>query len=536
MTTIGRGSTTKIAGACDDGTVRIYDSVTGVLRVSLRPEFPVLEMTGVPDGSLLICTHNRQPFITLWDIQTGGLIHTFVVEEGAQHTTVSLDGRYLACESQYTVDVWETASRMQNPIPLEQVQGNIPCWLAPEELIMVVDWGSVCIQNVVLKGPPVHKIEMLGSVRSAVYSRIFHRLAIVSLSSRGGTSFTILDVKTGTTSTFYAGGKLLSSIVFSETTKQLVCGGEAPGLETLNISTGRRTRFDLPFTVGSVSTLSNGTVVANSRGSGIHLLSLDQEHASPQQPTLPLLAMYPLDKGRIIAIVPATNDRITLLETATMSQVLSIPTQEDLSVAADHTVVYASLENGIAVCFSKGWRINNLTMWEFSHQHPRWTVRADALASVCSISPACTRLVTLGGVDGIHVWDASNGTLVAQRTSCHGLHAVYPTDVTFDSENRFYIHYNTHREPYNIFTRSRTYNPTATRLIVRPAGQRLEGQVLEKRYSLDDGREWVFCGSQRICWVPPGYIGSAPASHCWAGSSLVMLGQDVVLRRLTFLE
>ena len=537
MTTFGRGSTAKIAGACDDGTVRIYDSVTGVLRVSLRPEFPVLEMTGLPDGSLLVCTHSG-PLITLWDIQTGGLVQTFILERGAKHTTVSLNGRYLACErSESTVSFWETTSRTQHPVPWEQFPGKTPCWLAPEELIMVVGWGSVCIQNVVLKGPPVHKFELPGSVRSTVYSQIFDRLAIMSLSSHGGTSFTILDVKTSTSSTFHTGDKPLSSIAFSQTTNQLVGGRGVPGLDTVDLSTGHRTRFNFPFTVTSVSTLSNGTVVANARGSGIQLLSLDQEHTSPQQPTPPPLTMYPLDKGRIVAIVPATNDSIALLETATMSQVFSIPIQKALLSALVRPVVLcASLEGKIAVCYYRERSEGYLQMWEFSHQNPQWTVPTGVPPSVGSISLSSTRLVIVHIRDPGHfiiVWDVHKGICLAQDTFYGGQD---PLDVTFDSECRFYIHYNTHRETYDIDTETWAGNPTTTHCVIRCEGQQLEGQVLEKRYSLDDGREWVVCGSQRICWVPPGYIGSVEVSHCWAGSSLVMLGQDGMFRRLTFLE
>ena len=545
MTTIGRGSAAKIAGACDDGTVRIYDSVTGVLRLSLKPEFPVLEITGLPDGSLLVCTHSGRPLITLWDIQTGGLVHAFILEREAKHTTVSLNGRYLACEgSKTTVNIWKTASRMQHPNLWERFQGSTPCWLAPEELLMVVNRGLVCIQNIVLKGPPVHKFEMPSSVHSAVYSPVFDRLAIVSLSSRNWTSFTILNVKTSTSSTFHAADKPLSSIAFSQTTNQLVGGGDDPGLEAVDILTGLRTRFDFPVTVTSVSTLLNGTVVANVQGSGIQLLSLDQERASPQQPTPPLLAMFPLDGGRILVIVPATNDDTALLETTTMSQVFSVPIYKAF-LAADvrRVVLCASLKNKIALCYYRGHSGGCLEMWEFSHQDPRWTVPTDAPPSVSGTSPACTRLVTFHK-NAIRVSDASNGRPMAE-TIDYSVVLRGPLEVTFDSETRFYIHYGTHRgpyhnyrtyrDPYDIYTTSWVHNPTATHHITRHARQWLEGQVLEKRYRLDDGREWVVCGSQRICWVPPGYIGSAPDSHCWAGSSLVMVGQDGRLRKLSFL-
>ena len=541
MTVIGRGSTAKIAAECDDGTVRIYDSVTGVLRLSLRPEFPILEMTGAPDGSLLICTHSGRPFITLWDIQTGGLVHTFILAREAKRATVSLKGRYLACEtSEDTVGVWETASRTQYPDFLDKFQGGTPCWLAPEELIMVEDFFMVYIRNVVTRGPPVHEFDVTGFSHSAAYSQAFDRLVVVSLCIRktdsfhfhNRTSLTILDVKTGTPSTLFSDGEPPPIIAFSQTTQQLVCGGKNPGLATVDISTGCRAGFNFPATATSISTLSNGTVVANFRGSGIQLLRLDQEDGPPRQPTPPPLAVYPLDKGRIITIVSATNDRSILLESATMSQVFSIPPQEARS--ADNTVVLcASLENRLAVlCFKK--RVGSpLEMWKFSHQHPQWTVRTGGPASVGSISPACTRLVTshngsriLG--DSIQVRDVCNGRLLAHVSPLISR----PLDIRFDSEDQFCFYYDVHRKPYVIDIVSRINN-TITYSITRSTKPQLERQVLGESYRLDDDREWVVRGSQRICWVPPGYVGH---SHCWAGSSLVMVGQDGTLRGLAFLE
>ena len=300
----------------------------------------------------------------------------------------------------------------------------------------------------------------------------------------------------------------------------------------VDISTGCWKHFDFPTTVASVSTLSNGTVVVNAAGSGIQMLRLGQEPSSPQQPT-PLLTAYPLDKGRIIATVPTTDDRIIFLGTATMSQVFSILTQKGLSVAAGHTVVLcASLENKIAVCCLKGWTNSGLGMWEFSHGYPQWTYSEPILPSVGNLSPAGTRLVTYGRDSDrrgcVGIWDMHCGKPSAWTETDDPP----PIDIIFDSEVRFYLYGNTHREPYVINTVSQTDDPTIDS-ITRYTKQQLDGQVLEERYFLDDGREWVICGSKRICWVPPGYIGS---SHCWAGSSLVMVGQDGTLRKLTFLE
>ena len=535
IATIGQGSTAKIAAACDDGTVRIYDSVTGVLRLSLRPEFPILELTGLPDGSLLVCTHSGQPFITLWDIQTGGLVQTFILKEEVSHTAVSLKGRYLACEtSQNAVNFWETASRTQHPDPLEKIEGNSPCWMAPEELIVVVDRGSAYILNVVTKGPPVHKFDLLRTAYSAIYLRTLDLLAIMSPYFLGH-SFAILDVKTGASSALHS-GKRLSFVAFSQTTKQLVCGGEAPGLEAVDISTGCWIHLDFPATVASISPLSNGTVVANIRGSGIQLLRLDQKHASLQKPTS--FTMYPLDKGRIITIAPANNDHVMLLETATMSQVLSIPIQEVLSIHTIHiAVLCASLENKIAVhCFAEP-NCGYLQMWSFfqEHPHPRWTVHTDGTSSIGGISPACTRLVTYCHWKGsVNVWDTSDGRLMARKIM-KPPRLLLPFDITFDSEDRFSFHYNTLQEHYIIGAMFQT-GGRFSHSITCWTERRSDGQAPEKHYYLDDDRGWVICGSQRICWVPPGYIGSSKASHCWAGSSLVMAGQDETLRKLTFLE
>ena len=553
VTTIGPGRTAKIAGACDDGRVRIYDSVTGVLKLSLRPEFPIQELTGPADGSLLVCTHSGQPFITLWDLQTGGHVHTFVLKEEAKYTTVSLKGRYLACEtSENTVGVWETASRAQHPDPLEEFEGTTPCWLAPEELIMCVDWRSAYIQNVVTKGPPAHKFDMTMHGSRPVYSQIFDRLVIVP-SSIFGNHFIIIDAKTGMSSTLNCSGNYPFS-AFSQTTEHLVCGGGGLGLDTVDISTGCRTHFDFPAEATSVSTLSDGTVVANFQGSGIQLLSLDQEHASPRQPTPPLLTMYPLDEGRIIAVVPETDDRTILLETATMSQVFSIPLQGVTSTVGRNVVVCASLENRATVYYSKRNAYGgSLSMWKFSRQIPRWTtsVHQNPLAGVRrisrqfprwatpvdrsrlvgSISPAGTRYAALilGDVDAsVCIWDAHDGEFMTKIRLDRTHHS--SASITFDSEDRFYLYHNTHRELCTINTASQADN-RITHSITRCAKQQLDEQALEKRYRLDDGREWVIRGSQRICWVPPGYIGS---SHCWAGSSLVMVGQDGTLRKLTF--
>jgi hypothetical protein len=530
MTTIGHSSTVRIAAACNDGTVGIYDSVTGVLRLSISPPHPIQVMTGSPDGSVLFCTHRESPSITLWDIQTGGLIHTFILTTEATDTVISPNGRYLAYGlSDNTVNVWEIASRTGGPV----FEGDSPitclCWLAPEEQLMVANGASVHIQDIVTGSVLVRSFEMRDPVCGAAYSQDFNQLAVVT-SSGADSSITLIDTQTGAPSGSRRFQQQLFCPVFSQVTEDLICGTNTPGLVSINVRTLDSRDFDLVATITSVSTLSNGTVVANVAGSGIQLLSLDEGSAPSRGLIPPTLTVHPLDQGRIIAIIPTNRDRVVLLEAATMSQVLEIPAQGNLSVPTDRAVVLcASLENKIAVhCFAEGGK-ECLELWKSACHYPQWTAQVDELPSAGSISPACARLVTFHCTPSrsyVRVLNVRNGALLAELdvdlSPC-------PLDITFDSEDKFHVNYDTSRTTGDIVT----LFGTASYAIVYHERVPFIGKAQENQYRVDDSHEWVISGLQRICWIPTGYIGSTHANHCWAGSSLVMVGQDGTFRKLT---
>jgi WD40 repeat protein len=149
MTTFGH----RIAAACDDGTVGIYDSVTGVLRLSLSPPDPVQAIRGSPDGSILFCTH-QGPSITLWDIQTGGMIHTFVLERKVEDIAVSSKGRYLACGlSDGFVKIWEIANKMEGAAIGSGSPATHLCWVEPEERLVVAGGIGAHMGRCFWKGP-----------------------------------------------------------------------------------------------------------------------------------------------------------------------------------------------------------------------------------------------------------------------------------------------------------------------------------------------------------------------------------------------
>jgi WD40 repeat protein len=59
--------------------------------------------------------------------------------------------------------------------------------------------------------------------------------------------------------------------------------------------------------------------------------------------------------------------------------------------------------------------------------------------------------------------------------------------------------------------------------------------LLDYPYALGDSLEWVVdAKSRKVCWLPPGYISGIEDGHFFVGSSIVMGGQDGIVRRLTF--
>ena len=517
----------KIAIACDDGTVAIYESATGVLELSLNPTGPVSAMKGSQDGSLLFCAHQR-PSVTLWDIQTGGLIHTFALEQNARDIAVSSKDLYLACAfPDSTVKIWEVPTKVECAPIGDGLEVTHICWLDPKEQLAVTIRGSVQIWDVA-SARVLHRFTMLDpTIRGIAYSQELGELVILT-TSRTGSAVNIIDPHQGSPSVPHGIRRSIYCFALSLTTNQLVCGTEIPGLEVFNISTQHWWHFKYPGRITFVSFLPNGTVVAEVAGSGIQVLNLDEGRIASQQPTIPALAVHTFDKkNEIIAVTPTTRDRIVLLELATMSRLLTIPVQESHHINPDPVnILCASLEDNVAVCWRGSWFRGLMQLWGFHDEHPKWSVEVLSRPSICGTSPSGRLVVAYvarlqGG--SVSVRDGLNGALIAWQE----VDDVLPLDITFESQTRFCFHHGTYRKTYRV---SCILAPE-----IRPLGRLPLGKESQKEYHVDETLGWVIdSGSRRICWIPPGYIGSVKTSYCWAGSSLVMAGQDGMLRKLTF--
>ena len=544
----------RIAIACDDGTVEIYDSLTGVLRLTLSPADPVRAMRGSQDGSVLFCT-NLGSSVTSWDIQTGGLIHTFVSRHKVEDIAISSKGRYLAGRLfNGTVKIWEVSTRITRATIGDRSLGVRLCWLEPENHLAVTKGAFVDIWDVVsmevLRSFPLQD----SNIRDMIYSPNLDRLIVVDIRD----TIDIINPLQGLSSTFHAPSPQISSFTFSHTTNQLVCGMQNGGLGLFEVSKQQWTNFAHRDRATFVSSLPNGTVVVSFKSSGVQVLSLDDVHPTTQ-PTITAYIMRAFDQGRMIAIHPTSRDRIVLLAPAKMSQLLTIPisgvhnTPLHDHISFDRThILCASLDNRMAVCCFKVRDKDYLELWEFRGKNPKWAVEiGDQAPSIGGISPSGTRLVAFydAGIQTcVCVWSARNGRLEAQLL----VDRISPLDITFDSETQFYSHLKTYRLPF-ILSRSesedtshslreifRTFNAasssTPSHSITRHKRLPLIEDSQGRHYDVDESREWVVSDSKRVCWIPPWYIGSDRDSYCWAGCELVMAGNDGTLRKIMFRE
>ena len=557
----------RIAVACSDGGVRIYDVATGALKVSLKTIRPVKAMRGLQDGSLLFCVYQEHS-IALWDIQTGGLIRQFALAGEVQDIAVSSKGRFLACGlPNGFVQVLEVMGELQ--IADIRVVSRVRhfCWLGREEQLMIMGRRTVHTWDIAA-GTILPSFKTVDLISDVVHSQELNRLAIITKSPLGDTVI-IIDPQTSTSSVLSRVQEELSCFTFFRTTGELMCGTGNGGLEVFNFSTWSWRSLKYPEKMTFVCSLPNGTVVAGFVRSGIQLLSLDDGYSSSPR-LASALDTNSFDQGRIIAIIPTTHSHIQLLETSTLSKLGTIHSQGTFSYPFEDThstppqealplypgptnykqllrslrspssppiihlpiILYASLKNRIAVhCFEERGNVH-LALCEFGDE-PKWTVAMDRPPSIGRISPAGTRLVTFhseGRTTRTCVWDTKNGQLQAQLLNSSDS---LPSDITFESETRFYSHHDDCRVPYDI---NPSPDASTTCLIkVRHEQEPWTVRSSERGYKVDSRCEWVVSGSERICWIPPGYIRLTNNGYCWAKTdTLVMVGEDGTLRKLTF--
>ena len=519
-----------IAAASDDGIVGVYDSVTGAPRLILNPQNPVRTIRGSPDGSLLFCAHEG-PSITLWDIQTGGLIHTFVLKSKPKAIAISFAGCYLACGlPDGSVKVWEVANKREGGIVESGSSVVDLCWVEPEQLLAVGRVKSMEMWDAVA-GKVVRRFAVKLPIRGMVYSQALNKLAFLFASGAGST-IAIIQPTSGILST-YQSQQPISCLAPFQATRAFVCGTVAPGLTVLDPRARTWRQVDHSVAMISISTLPDETVVANTAGSGIQLLDLDC--GLPEGPTT---SVDTFDEDRIIAAFSTTNRHTKLLGKTYMEEVLTLPWTIGGTPTNCPTILCVSHQKRIVVYSAEmrgKWSLELRRLDRLKRSVPEWTREVDGQPLAGEISPGRGQIVIFCNTRNsaqILLLDTKTGTPMALLDVSDPFPPTRPLEIEFESNGRFYSLHDTYRTSYDISA------PLVSSIDFRGSitcrGQLPLVERPQRHYDLDDAHEWVICSSKRICWIPPGYIRSTEGGHCWVGNTLVMAGEDGILRKLTF--
>ena len=534
----------RIVATCGD-VVNIYDAVTFVLRQSICTPETAEKIHSSPHGSILFAAHSLS--ITMWDVQTGGLIHTFITQSRINATAVSTMGDHIACGlSDGTVVSWDIHTKEEikdsgNGQPVETI-----LWLSSMKLAIatrssVYSWDFP-------GGRTSNSLSTLGLVWGMVrLEDADYFLVGTSLSGEEVDSelCTLKPIKyaPGHLYWWHPSGLLTMTLLGRLThptfvDNQVACIAPPSGVRLFDIGS-HSWNDSLPLLDGatSIATSSNRNLVVQTNDS-IQIFSVDVLKSGEVRENVRSSHVYPLGENHIICILKPSRCLI-LLELETLRELR--PGDEALPLRSLPSA-RASFGRGLIAQFSVSVVME---AWQSGIPLPERAEAADdgaEDASLSALSPSCTRVVTV--FHNLPQWelrlkyvnDVATLAKIPLELGDLGVGEVY--DLIFDSETRFHLKINgpgLHIQiPYDIIpSPSGPYSYTITRREPVP----LSEPRIKPPFTLDANCEWVIdTESRKICWISPGNVRRGNGGHFWAGLSLVMVGDDGVVRKLTFRE
>jgi len=550
-------SASRIIGACGD-TVNIYDAVTGVLQQFIHAPETVVKIQASLDGSTLFLVHSFS--VTMWDVQTGGLINTFTTE--FKINSIAVSPTHIACGlPNGSVIFWDIHTEEEGR-GLGDGQSVVAMdWLSPQELAFVT-LGTLCIWNIITS-ETTGRFSVPGCVWGMVYLEDKKEFLV-------GTSQPNQEI--GQEESFFIrckqpklqeqelgllcwrflnhgkspahSGQLLSPTLVG---KEIMCITPASGVQLFNIGSYHWTNNPpLLGTATSVAVTLNRNIVVQNKDS-IQIFSVDVLTSGRAHNEVHPSHIYPLGGKHIICLKPTRH--ITLLELETLQELYPNNTNSPLQLfltslspfirapflTKQSSFTCASLSQGSVVGFDISLVVQ---AWKSGTPLPEQTEAAEENVQLCGWSPGCIHIVTLHGStkQELRVKDMKDGTTLAGlllNNDNLGMGEVY--DIVFSSETTFHLMIDRPGQhiqiPYDIITSpSEHYSHTITKgepvLLSEP-------RVMPP-YTLDTNCEWVLDSkSRKICWVSPGDVRRGSGGHFWAGPSLIMIGDDGVVRKLT---
>jgi len=543
IATSGQG----IIAACGD-IVNIYDAVTGVLKQSLSPSEPATKIQASPDGSTLFFAHSSS--VTMWDVQTGGFIHTFTTKSVVNDIAVSTSGDYIACgSSDGSVRFWNTRTKKESKAFRNRQPVVTICWSSPQKLAIATR-NTLCIHSVTTGGT-LDSLSFPNRVWGMVY--LVDRDEFLVGTSKPGpegqelSSLATISHRRPEPLEKRHRGRLVRQKICQEKQspthpgqlmhpthagKEIACITLPTGVQPFDT-----TSYDwinnppLLNTAASVAVSLNRNFVAQTKDS-IQIFSTDVLTSGEAQNDQRVSDIYPLGESYIICVLQPSK-HLTLLELETL---------RELS-CDDKTLPFRSLlTNGLQPFLA--FVSPGVNAVDFGIPTATWLPAPNIRLNITPrlwlrFSPTYTRFVIVKDSVGLglQINDTKNGDVLAKlvlslsvRKRVHGL--------TFDSETRFYLEINRPEHvliPYDI-----TASPSDSRYpYTITEGEAIDPSEFWTRtpYTLDTNCEWILdAQSRKICWISPANLRRGDGSHFWAGSSLFMVGDDGVVRKVSFRE
>ena len=538
----------RIIAACEDIT-NIYDAITFVLQQSLRIPEIITKIQGSPDGSTLFFAHSHS--VTMWDVQTGGLTYTFTVRSEINDIAVSTTGDHIACgSSDGSVIFWNTHTKEEgegfgNGQPVVAI-----LWLSSRELVVATQ-GTVYTLDIGV-GETLGSFSIPGRVWGMVHSPFGGGEFLVGTLRSGegeGWNSRFLRITTSkqerTSETLKS--KPLSSRPLARPGEELSSPMLAGGVVAwITLPRGVRS-FDTEScaSMGNIPLLDTATSVAVSMNRNIvaqiedslQIFTLDVLKDREARNEARTSHVYPLGGKHIVCLLQPDR-HLTILELETMrklhpneytSLLMSLLTNQPPSTRA-------SFSRGLVAEFGLPVVIQ---AWRTGTPLPEWVKVADDDPPLSGLSPDCARIVTFYRSPRweLRVKDANDRTILANLPlGDDGLEMGKVYDVIFDSETRFHLKAEGpgwHVQiPYDILP-----SPSGPHsyMITKGEAVALSGPREMPPYTLDANCEWVIdAESRKICWISPTNVRRGNGGHFWAGLSLVMVGGDGVVRKVTF--
>ena len=529
--------------------MNIYDAVTGVLRQSLSAPETVTKIQSTPDGSFLFFAHSSS--VTMWDVQTGGLANTFTTQPKLNDFAVSTT--HIACGlSDGSVRVWNIHTKEEGEGFGDGQTVVVVHWLSSQRLAVATQ-STLHIHDIIA-GETLGRFSVPGHIWGMVYLRNKNEFLVGTSQPSSGVdhgNYSFIrcqqdkleledlgllqwEFKNLGQSTAHV-GQLSGPIIVDD---EILCITQENGIQLFCTNTYDWTNSPpLLGAATSVAMSSNRNLVVQTKDS-IQIFALDVLTSNEAHDDIHTSHVYPLGVNHIICIHPTRH--LTILALGTMQKLHPNNNTSLLKLLLPNQLPFT--QTPFSCGLVEGPDISLVMQaWQRGAPLPEWTEAVDEEAPLSRLSPKSTRVVRVysSPPSEVHVKDAKCGTILANLSLADddlGMGKVY--DLIFDSETRFYIKIDGpgwHVQiPHDIVASpSGNYSHT---IVKRELVHLPEPRAIPP-YTLDENCEWVIdAESRKICWISPGDIRRGNGGHFWAGLSLVMVGDDGVVRKLTFKE